>query len=133
MQRDASPAHSRPKERRSGIGNRSEAHEQSSREPARFEPRDVPALLPFWLASLLAAFVVGVLIAVSIGYPLATHQQYRGPLKSLPPAPTLQTAPGRDLQKYERAKTVELKGSKTAVPITDAMKQTAKQGWGPPK
>jgi hypothetical protein len=132
MQRDASPAHSSVKERRSGIGGRSEAGEQDLREAAsRFEPLDVPPWLPFWLAVLLAAFVVGVLVAISIGYPLATHQEYRGPLKALPPAPTLQTAPGRDLQNYQRAKTQEL--SKGAVPITEAMKQTAQRGWGPPK
>jgi hypothetical protein len=84
-----------------------------------------------WLACLLAAFVVGVLVAISIGYPLATHQQYRGPLKALPPSPTLQTAPIRDRQKYERAKAQEL--SKASVPIAEAMNETAEQGWGPPK
>lgn len=114
------------------MADRSDTDEQSSREAAsRFEPLDVPPWLPFWLAVLLGAFVVGVLVAISIGYPLATHQQYRGPLKALPPKPTLQTAPGRDLQKYEQQKTKEL--SKGGVPISEAMKQTAEQGWGPPK
>ena len=131
MQRGARPAHCRSKERRSGIEHRSGTDEQNLREPARYEPLDVPALLPFWLGCLLAAFVVGVLVAISIGYPLATHQQYRGPLKALPPAPTLETAPGRDLQKYERQKAREL--SKGDVPISEAMKQTAQQGWGPPE
>lgn len=132
MQRDAGPAHSSAKERRRGIGGRSKTDEQDSREAAsRFEPADVPAFLPLWLAALLAAFVVGVLVAISIGYPLATHREYRGPLKALPPSPTLQTAPGRDLKKYQRAKAQEL--SKGGVPIAAAMKQTAQQGWGPPK
>ncbi|HYX46623.1 MAG TPA: hypothetical protein VE820_07365 [Sphingomicrobium sp.] len=93
----------------------------------------MPALLPFWLACLLAISIVGVLVAISIGYPLATHQEYRGPLKALPPAPRLQTAPARDLQDYQAAKAQELKGSRGGVPITEAMKQTARQGWGPPK
>lgn len=102
-----------------------QASEEKSR--ARFEPLDVPAMLPFWLAALLAAFVGGVLLYISLAFPLATNQQSRGPLKPLPPAPRLETAPVRDLQRYETAKQQELKG------IEAAMVETAKQGWGPPK
>jgi hypothetical protein len=94
---------------------------------SRYEPLDVPPLLPFWLACLLAAFVGGVLLSIEIAFPLATHQQYRGPLKPLPPAPRLETAPVSQLQRYDAAKRRELEASEKA------MRETAKQGWGPPK
>jgi hypothetical protein len=93
----------------------------------------VPPLLPFWLGCLLAGFVVTVLISVSIGFPLAVHQESRGPLRPLPAAPRLETAPTGDLRQYEAAKQQELNGSGTTIPIAAAMQQTAKQGWGPPK
>lgn len=94
---------------------------------SRFEPRDVPALLPFWLGMLIAFFVVGVLVGVTLGFPLADHQQYRGRLKSFAPAPRLETAPVADRQRYDAAKARELKS------IDAAMQATAAQGWGPPK
>ena len=87
----------------------------------------MPAWLPFWLGCLLAAFVGGVLLTISIGFPPEVQQQYRGPLKSLPPAPRLQSAPQRERERYEAAKQQELQG------IDAAMEETAKQGWGPPK
>jgi hypothetical protein len=99
----------------------------------RYEPLDVPPFLPFWLASLLAAFVGGVLLYVAIAFPLATHQEYRGPLKPLPPAPRLQLTPIGDRQRYETAKRQELKGSRQLPSIEAAMEETMKQGWGPPK
>lgn len=102
-------------------------------EPSRYEPLDVPAWVPFWLGALLAFFVVAVLVVITIGYPLATHQQNRGPMKELPPAPRLETAPMRELQAYEVAKARELSGARAAEPIDQAMRDTAKQGWGPPK
>ena len=94
---------------------------------SRYEPAGVPPLLPFWLACLLAAFVGGVLLSIEIAFPLATHQQYRGPLKPLPPAPRLETAPVAELQRYDAAKGRELGASE------EAMRETAKQGWGSPK
>ena len=87
----------------------------------------MPALLPFWLGALIAAFIVGVLVWVTIGFPLADHQEYRGPVKPLPPAPQLQPAPSADLQRYEAAKQQELRS------IDAAMRATAQQGWGPPR
>lgn len=93
----------------------------------------MPPWLPFWLACLLASAVVGVLVFITIGYPIATHQEYRGPLKPFPPAPRLETAPMRDLHAYEANKAAELNGRAGTVPITVAMEETAKQGWGPPK
>jgi hypothetical protein len=96
----------------------------------RFERSDVPAFLPLWLAAGLGGFVVVVLVGVSIAFPLAVHQQYRGPLQSLPPAPRLQVSPGQDLKAYEAAKARELKTA--PLPIDQAMKVTAAEGWGPP-
>ena len=94
----------------------------------------MPPLLPFWLGVLIAAFVIGVLVWVTIGFPLADHQQYRGPLKTLPPAPRLETAPVADRRRYDAAKQAELDGRDGAtMSIEAAMKATAQQGWGPPK
>jgi hypothetical protein len=105
----------------------------SVEQASRYEPLDVPSLLPFWLGSILAAFVGAVLLLVAFGYPLATHQETRGPLKALPPEPRLQSAPVRDLENYRAAKKDELRGSGAAVSIDVAMRQTARQGWGPPR
>ncbi|MGN6848930.1 MAG: hypothetical protein ACTHJK_05585 [Sphingomicrobium sp.] len=99
--------------------------------PARYEPLDVPPWVPFWLGCLLAFSVIGVLVFITIGFPLADHQEYRGPLRALPPAPTLQVAPVMELQRYKAAKLKELDSSQ--LPIEQAMRETAKQGWGPPK
>jgi hypothetical protein len=113
-------------------------HEESQpheRPATRFEPRDVPALLPFWLALLFAGFIVAVLIGITIGFPLADHQEARGPLQPLPPAPRIETAPGSDLARYEASKRAELsrhdQSGESA--IQAAMKATARQGWGPSK
>ena len=124
-------ASERPKEQ-GGSSLKTDQQSQPKSRP-RFEPLDVPAFLPFWLAALLAAFVGGVLLYISLAFPLATNQQSRGPLKPLPPAPRLLTAPEGDLQRYETAKAQELKGSRGSLPIEAAMEETAKQGWGPPK
>ena len=113
-------------------------HEESQpreRPATRFEPRDVPPFLPFWLACLFAAFIAAVLIGITISFPLADHQEARGPLQSLPPAPQIETAPAADLARYDAAKQAELKrrsqSGETA--IDAAMKATAQQGWGPSK
>lgn len=90
----------------------------------------MPALLPFWLATILAAFIGAVLLSVTLGYPLANQQQSRGPLRELPPEPRLQSAPALDLRRYQTAKHREL--HEGAVPIEVAMRETARQGWGPP-
>lgn len=97
----------------------------------RFEPKDVPPLLPLWLACGLGGFVIFVLLGITLFYPLANRQEARGPLERLPPAPRLQVAPANDLAAYRRAKDKELQRS--AVPIDQAMRATAHQGWGSPK
>ena len=131
MQRGAAPRGCEAKERKAAearIDDRPESDEPLPAETAsRYEPLDVPPLLPFWLACLLAAFVGGVLLTIEIAFPLATHQQYRGPLKPLPPAPRLETAPTTQLQRYEAAKRRALAASE------EAMRETAKQGWSPPR
>jgi|SRR6185503_3353254 hypothetical protein len=97
----------------------------------RYEPKDVPPFLPLGLACLIGGFVALVLIAIMIGFPLADHQQYRGPMQALPPAPRLEVAPVEQRRQYETAKQEELRTS--PVPIDAAMQATVRQGWGPPK
>jgi hypothetical protein len=100
-------------------------------DAVRFEEKDVPPLLPLWLAGGLGGFVIIVLVCVTSFYPLADRQEYRGPLQQLPEAPRLQVAPAVDLARYQAAKAKELQTS--PVPIDSAMRATAQQGWGPPK
>ena len=69
-----------------------------------------------------------VLIGVTLAFPLADHQQFRGPLRVLPSTPRLEVAPGKHLQRYQAAKQKELQRS-----IDAAMNATAAQGWGPPR
>ena len=97
----------------------------------RYEPKDVPPYLPLWLACLIGGFVALVLVGITIAFPLADRQQYRGPMQALPPAPRLQVAPVTEREWYEAAKQQELKSA--PLPIEAAMQATAKQGWGPPK
>jgi hypothetical protein len=109
---------------------RSAEHE----EAARFEAKDVPPLLPLWLAVGLAAFIVAVLAVITLAFPLAVHQQYRGPMQPLPQAPRLQLAPGKDFERYQAAKTRELeRPAPGQMPIEAAMRSPAAQGWGPPR
>ena len=103
----------------------------TSRTQARFEPADVPPLLPLWLAAGLGGCVIIVLLCISLFYPLATRQQDRGPLQHLPPAPRLQVSPIADRALYDAAKAKELRTA--PVPIEQAMQATARQGWGPPR
>jgi len=100
-------------------------------EAVRFEPKDVPPILALLLAAGLAGFVIIVLVGITLFYPPADRQEYRGPMQQLPPAPRLQVAPADDLAHYQATKARELRGS--PVPIDAAMRATAKQGWGPPK
>jgi hypothetical protein len=109
---------------------------EEERSPPRYEPGDVPAFLPLWLALCLGGFVVLVLIAISVAFPLADRQQYRGPLQPLPPRPQLQMAPGRDFERYRAARRGELEtygrvdAAHARVPIELAMRLTASEGWG---
>jgi hypothetical protein len=121
-----------------GIDGHLDEDRATSPEPAaRYEPRDVPAFLPFWLGCLLGGFVGAILLAITLGFPLANHQQYRGPLSPLPGAPRLQLAPHSDLVRYRAAKRRELESSSSrsaeTATIERAMRATASQGWGPPK
>lgn len=82
---------------------------------------------------LIAASIAAVFLAIQLGFPLAVHEESRGPAQPLPPAPRLESAPAAALQRYEAAKQAELAGRGTVMPIGVAMRQTAQQGWGPPK
>lgn len=113
------------------IGKLAGEHSDRQDSKVRFEPSDVPPLLPLWLAAGLGGAVIVVLLGITLGYPLADSQEYRGPMRSLPPAPRLQVAPAEDLARYQAAKQRELQ--KTGIPIETAMRRTAEQGWGPPK
>ena len=97
----------------------------------RFEAADVPPLLPLWLGAGLGGAVLGVMLAITLFYPLATRQEYRGPLQQLPPAPTLEVAPLSHRANYDATKQRELQ--QAPVPIEQAMRATAQQGWGPPR
>jgi hypothetical protein len=117
------------RERMGSVLDQSQASPEQSK--TRFEPRDVPPLLPFWLACLIGGFVALVLIGITLGFPLADRQEYRGPMQALPPAPRLQVAPIAERQRYDAAKRQELETA--PLPLNAAMQATAKQGWGPPK
>ena len=100
-------------------------------DAVRFERSDMPPLLPLWLASGLGASVILVMVCITLFYPLANRQEYRGPMQQLPDAPRLQVAPGADRARYDSVKARELQRS--PLPIEAAMRATARQGWGPPK
>ena len=99
----------------------------------RYEPLDVPRFVPLWLGSIIAGFVLLVLIAIWIGFPLADRQEPRGPMHQLPPSPRVETAPMAALQRYRLAKREELAGKGATMPIEAAMRATAQQGWGAPR
>lgn len=103
----------------------------SDKNGVRFEAKDVPPLLPLWLAAGLAGFVVLVFVGITLFYPLANRQEYRGPMQQLPPAPRLEVAPIHELARYQSAKVAELRSA--PVPIDRAMRETAQKGWGPPQ
>lgn len=119
------------------IGNHLTENEPEPDGRTRFEPLDVPAFLPFWLGLLIMLFVGGVFLWIAIEFPIARHQEYRGPLKALPPEPRLETAPTSDLQRYKNEKAHELEASGRAkgkrLSIDEAMRATARAGWGPAK
>lgn len=97
----------------------------------RYEPTDVPPLVALALAAGLAGFVIAVLVGITVSFPLADRQEYRGPLQRLPPAPRLQVAAADDLTAYRATKRKELE--QAPLPIEAAMRKTAEQGWGPPR
>ena len=74
------------------------------RGAVRFEPSDVPPLLPLWLGAGLGGCVILVVLCITLFYPLADKQEFRGPLQHLPQAPTLEVAPGEHLARYDAAK-----------------------------
>lgn len=106
-------------------------HSSRDDRSVRFEPTDVPPLVALGLAAGLAGFVIAVLVGITVSFPLADRQEYRGPLQRLPPAPRLQVAAAEDLRAYRAAKRKEL--DQAPLPIDAAMAKTVEQGWGPPR
>lgn len=102
--------------------------DSKARHPSpRYEVADVSPLLLFVLALLIGLCVAGVLVAVRIGYPSASRPHDRGRVAALPPSPRLQSAPAADLRRYRAVKQKELE--RGPVPIEQAMRETAEQGW----
>lgn len=100
---------------------------------ARYEVRDVSFAVVAILASGLAVSVAGVLIMVGFAFPAANRAYMRGPTVALPPAPRLESAPFAELDRYEASKAAELSSpGPQRIPIEQAMRETAKQGWGKP-
>lgn len=106
------------------------AHDPNS----RYEVRDVSLTVVAILASGLAASIAGVLIMVGFAFPAANRPYMRGPTVALPPAPRLESAPFAELDRYEARKAAELtgRGGPQRIPIEQAMRETAKQGWAKP-
>lgn len=100
---------------------------------ARYEVRDASLLVVALLAIGLALSVAGVLVMVGLAFPTANRPYMRGPTVALPPAPRLESAPFAELDRYEARKAAELSArGPQRIPIEQAMRQTAKQGWGKP-
>jgi hypothetical protein len=104
-----------------------------------FEHSDAPPGLLVALAGGLAATVAGVLITLAIAFPAALVPNPRGPMQPLPPQPRLQTVPTDDLAVVRQAEMRRLGGyAQTAdghvrIPIEQAMREVAAQGWSDSK
>ena len=118
-----------------GIGKDLVNSETPHDTPSRYEPLDVPALLPFWLGCLLAFFVLGVFLWVALEFPIARHQETRGPIEVLPARRGFSPRRSKIWSVIDAQKTSELEAEGSAkgkrVGIEDAMRATASQGWGP--
>lgn len=110
----------------------------NSSEPA-FEHSDVPPRLLLALSTGLAATVAAVLIALAIVFPQALVPNARGPSRPLPPQPRLQTVPADDLVRLRKAELRRLGGygatadGHVRIPIEQAMREVASQGWSDSK
>lgn len=104
-----------------------------------YERSDVPPRLLVALAAGLGSAVAIVLIVLSFAFPVAMRATPRGPLRPLPPAPRLEVAPEAQLQHYKAAEGTKLHGyailpdGHVQVPIDEAMRAVAAQGWSQPK
>jgi hypothetical protein len=104
-----------------------------------FERSDVPPRLLIALATGLAATVAAVLIALAIVFPEALVPNPRGPSQPLPPKPRLQTVPADDLVRLRQAELRRLGGygvtvdGHVRIPIEQAMRKVASQGWSATK
>lgn len=100
-----------------------------------YERSDAPPRLVAALALGLAATVAILFVALAIAFPQSLGPHPRGPLQPLPPQPRLQTTPTRDLDSYRRSEARRLGGyggsanGAVRVPIDQAMRQVASEGW----
>jgi hypothetical protein len=109
----------------------------SQSNPAGFERSDVPPPLLLALAIGFLLTVAIVLGAVAAVFPRAVHDQDKGPVAALPPAPRLQTAPRREFVAYEQAERRRLETygwtdraqGHVHVPVDQAMREVAAAGW----
>jgi hypothetical protein len=88
-----------------------------------FERSDASPWLIVALALGLAATIVGVMIALSLGFSRSLVDRPKGPATPLPPAPQLQVAPKIDLVRTEAAEKAKLRN------IDAAMRAVAAEGW----
>ena len=108
-----------------------------SANPAGFEGSDAPPPLLIALAAGFALTVAAVMTCLTFAFPSALHDQEKGPLGALPPAPRLETAPRRDRIAYEQAQRKRLGGygwsdranGRVQVPVDQAMNEVATEGW----
>jgi hypothetical protein len=108
-----------------------------SANPAGFERSDVPPPLLLALAIGFLLTLGVVLGCLAAAFPQTLHDQYRGPIAALPPAPRLQTAPRQDLLAYEQAERRRLgtygwsdrAQGRVHVPVEQAMREVAAGGW----
>jgi len=100
------------------------------RSETDFEKSDVPSRLLVALAIGLATSIAVVLIGLAIAFPHALGPSPRGPLKALPPAPRLQSDPAMDLASYRDEEARKLSAKRgSGVPIEQAMREVATEGW----
>jgi hypothetical protein len=105
------------------------------RSDTEFEASDVPPKLLVALSVGLAASVAAVLVALALAFPQITSPRDRGPLQPLPPQPRLESAPAGDLRAYSDAEGRNLnaygrtRDGHVHVPIEQAMKEVASDGW----
>jgi hypothetical protein len=108
-----------------------------SANPAGYERSDVPPLLLLALAAGFALTVAIVMSVLAAAYPHSLNDDFKGPVQALPSAPRLQIAPRRDLVAYDAAERRRLQTygwsdraqGRVRVPVDQAMRQVAAQGW----
>lgn len=105
--------------------------------PTDFERSDASPLLLVALIAGLGLIVIGVMIALAFLFPNAQADRDAMPVRPLPPEPRLQIDPRADLVAYRRGEVrrlesygwVDRASGRAHVPIEQAMRQVAREGW----